>query len=206
MKRRILYVGIFLAGALLMGAGGGIALAEYSSFEYLGERVLGQEHMGVTQLMAERNPELPFTVRGGGWDQGKVEFVVDDTVPDDRLIFQVEYNDQAITPYIDKELTKLDPEVWEETESWLSQEEGDGTEAALEGETPAAPEPPALREDFFLWAYVDNDLTSVWQAKDELLADLKARSFHTYDVSYWGTITVRMSEKAAGDLVNWQAY
>ena len=88
MKRRILYVGIFLAGALLMGAGGGIALAEYSSFEYLGERVLGQEHMAVTELMAERNPELPFTVRGGGWDQGKVEFVVDDTVPDDRLIFQ----------------------------------------------------------------------------------------------------------------------
>ena len=43
-------LGTFLAGVLISGIGTGTAIAEYSSFTYLGERVLGQDKMTTTSL------------------------------------------------------------------------------------------------------------------------------------------------------------
>ena len=55
MKRRLVLFGFFLAGALLMGVGGGIAFGEYSSFRYLGETRVGREHMVTETLSVTRD-------------------------------------------------------------------------------------------------------------------------------------------------------
>lgn len=166
MKRRLVLFGFFLAGALLMGVGGGIAFGEYSSFRYLGETRVGREHMVTETLSVTRDPEKPFSIETGGWNWQNVHVETDSTLPDDTLVFQVEYNEMAVTPYIEREKSGMN------------------------------------RERFFLWSDVNGDLEVLWECKDELLEDLKQRSFHSYEIAYWGDVTVRMSEQAAGLLEN----
>ena len=44
------------------------------------------------------------------------------------------------------------------------------------------------------------NFAALWACKDEILSDLKKRSFRSYELSYWGDVTVRMSETAAAYL------
>lgn len=193
MRRRWILFGIFLTGALVMGAGGGIAFGEYSSFRYLGTKEVGHENMVTETIEVTRDPQRPFAVYTGGWGSGELQFLTDNTVPDDRLIFEVEYNEEAVTPAVDREETVL----WEET-SADGELPGAG-ELPPDGD-PAQGDAPRIREDFILWSSHDRDFAALWACKDEILSDLKKRSFRSYELSYWGDVTVRMSETAAAYL------
>ncbi|HJC46554.1 MAG TPA: hypothetical protein IAA04_00690 [Candidatus Lachnoclostridium pullistercoris] len=173
MKRRMVWFGIFLAGALMTGVGGGIAFGEYASLKYLGTENVGQEHMVTETLKTSRDPEMPFSVWINDWDRREVEFVTDSTLTDDVLIFEIEYNEQAVTPLLDRRREQVFEESgWEEEE-------------------------PRMQEEFVLWSTVDGDFATLWNCKDEILEDLRQGAFHSYRIGYWGHVTVRMSEQAA---------
>lgn len=56
-KKIIIAIGMFCTGILLGGIGTGIAIAEYSSLEYTGEHILGQENMKKETLEISVVPE-----------------------------------------------------------------------------------------------------------------------------------------------------
>ena len=76
----------------------------------LGETRVGREHMVTETLSVTRDPEKPFSIETGGWNWQNVHVETDSTLPDDTLVFQVEYNEMAVTPYIEREKSGMNRE------------------------------------------------------------------------------------------------
>lgn len=162
MKHRVALLGIMLSGALLVGIGAGISFWEYSSFHYLGEKVVGKEDIVTEEYRVSRDPEKEFSIEmyAGIWDGTQIE--IDDTIPDDELVFELSYNEKLLSPRIHKE----------------SQDDGDE------------------KEEFLVEAYYRGDTGMIWEEKDELLENLKNKTFYSYKASDWEGITVKMSSAA----------
>lgn len=137
MKHRVALLGIMLSGALLVGIGAGISFWEYSSFHYLGEKVVGQEDVVTEAYRVSRDPEKEFSI-------------------------ELSYNEKLLSPRIHKE----------------SQDDGDE------------------KEEFLVEAYYRGDTGMIWEEKDELLENLKNKTFYSYKASDWEGITVKMSSAA----------
>lgn len=157
--RAVLAAGVLL-GALLTGVGAGISFGEYSSLHYLGEKTLGRDHIVTEEYRVSRNPEQDFSIELYGGRRDEVQIVIDDTLPEDELVFVLSYNEKALNPNVHRE-------EWEDGE-----------------------------EQFIIDAYDMGMDEVIWEEKDELLENLKNRSFYTYRLSYWEEVTVRMSPAA----------
>ena len=93
--RKILAL-ILAIGVLLGGLGTGVALAEYSSFEYLGQKEMGGEEV-VTDTFQEtlyrgRNGDEKVYVHAYGSGEEEMTLETSKKVPKDQIQFVVEYN------------------------------------------------------------------------------------------------------------------
>lgn len=94
--------GIFLGGVLLGGIGTGVALVEYSSLAYAGERRLGAENLVTRQLDYSFVPEEEevWLIRSY-WDEAEVE--ADASVPEGIIRYEITYDEKRVKPVLNCE-------------------------------------------------------------------------------------------------------
>lgn len=103
MKRKL--VAGFCLGLLLIGVGGGVTFGEFTSFQYVGERVVGNEYMK-QELITRKIPDImaPIMVdsdySSDWWDEVKVE--ADPSLKPDEIVFDLTYNQQGVTIYVEE--------------------------------------------------------------------------------------------------------
>ena len=93
--------GIFLSGILIGGVGTGIAMVEYSSLVYGGEKLIGEESL------VTRNLDYQFEPDGGTlelagfryWNRDEIqEIEIDSGVPVGTVRYEVTYNEKSVSP------------------------------------------------------------------------------------------------------------
>lgn len=157
--RKILAL-ILAIGVLLCGLGTGVALAEYSSFEYLGQKEMGGEEV-VTDTFQEtlyrgRNGDEKVYVHAYGSGEEEMTLETSKKVPKDQIQFVVEYNPNNVQNiHIAREDSAEYDEFPEET-GYVS---------------------------YYLTYYMsDHDSFDMMMSyKDEILENLKEKRFYEYD-------------------------
>ena len=180
-KVQKILLGTFLAGVLVSGIGAGTAIGEYSSFTYLGERVLGQENMKKTNLDYEFSPENGavqiFPSQYSYYVQDVLELLEDSSVPEGTVRFEITCNPDLAEPFL--HFTELEEDAFEGESSVKNTQE---TERE-----------PAVQGSLVLnWrSYTD---FPIWmEAKDQIIEDLKNKSFASYRLEAVRDITVKVN-------------
>ncbi|MBQ3111637.1 MAG: hypothetical protein IJC70_02055 [Firmicutes bacterium] len=96
MNRKLLVI-VFLAGLLLVGLGCGVAFAQYSQFEYVGERQIGAEEL--TQVTLTEQLQHDGDILINTWASLEKAVQADASVAKDVICVDVAYNDQWVTLY-----------------------------------------------------------------------------------------------------------
>ncbi|MDD3251428.1 MAG: hypothetical protein PHV18_02590 [Lachnospiraceae bacterium] len=104
-KIQKILTGVFLGGVLLGGIGTGVAVVEYSSISYAGEKIIGNEKMVTENFDYTLDPEVKRTRVGGGWFDGLEntrpnQIEMDQSVPEGVVRYRVTYNSDRIKPYL----------------------------------------------------------------------------------------------------------
>lgn len=106
-KSQKILAGLFLGGVLLGGIGTGIALVEYSSLTYAGEKEIGQEHLVVQELDYTFAPDEEQVCIVRGYQDRDAVVKEDMSVPEGTVRYVVTYNKKTIKPALS---------FWEEQE------------------------------------------------------------------------------------------
>lgn len=94
-------LGVLGGGVLLCGIGTGVAITEFSSLSYAGERTVGETDMETATLEAEIDPEKGKWALSDNLPWGvETEFEADESIPENTVRFQVVYNAERITPKV----------------------------------------------------------------------------------------------------------
>lgn len=98
-KINYILAGIFFSGIILMGIGAGVAFWEYSSFEYQGERMLGQgeEKKKVLEYEIPKGKDKKKILLRECQEQ-KCTLIEDKKVPEGIIRYEVTYNPEYIEP------------------------------------------------------------------------------------------------------------
>ena len=95
-KVQKILTGVFLSGILLGGIGTGIALVEYSSLAYGGEKRIGEENLVTKELDYVFDPEKErINILGNYWTKS---IEVDESVPTGTVRYEVTYNEKRVEP------------------------------------------------------------------------------------------------------------
>lgn len=156
-------IGVFLGGVLLGGIGTGVAVAEYSSVSYVGEKRIGEENLITKDFDFEFQPEDgEILLEQNYWTERAVHTIEEDPkVPQGVIRYRVTYNPEIITPYLRLEKRDIDEETEEEPTEHSIREQGI---LSLDVEYHGS--------SFELWM----------EQKDELLAGLKRKEISSYRV------------------------
>jgi len=125
-------IGLFLGGVLLCGIGTGVAMVEYSSLTYAGEKLLGEEHLVTEDFDFSFDLDGRPLILCSGYcvDEEVLEHVVSDSsIPAGTVRYEITYNKEELTPVLHFE------EEYEEAESEISKEMPDVTEGETAEET-----------------------------------------------------------------------
>lgn len=154
---------MFCSGIFLGGLGTGIAFSEFSSFEYAGEKTVGEIAMATHDFDYTFEPSEDEKLEIRNHYYGREYFteetlILDETVPENTVRFQVTYNTKAVAPYADltEEIEYLEDDE-EKTHPYVSMR----------------------------YSYKQDDLELFMSGKDQLLKDLKNRKIGSYE-----TVTV----------------
>lgn len=168
-------VAVFCTGVFLTGIGTGVAFSEFSSFDYSGEKTVGNVNVITETLDYTYQPseEGPVTIlnnyyfyRDGRKD---ARFIKDESVPENTIRFQVTYNERAVSPYL----------IFSDGE-----QHADG-----EYEDPYV----GIRFD-----YLQDDLEVFMSCKDQILEDLKERRIGSYRTITVEKVTVSINPASDG--------
>lgn len=135
--------GVFLGGVLLGGIGTGVALVEYSSLAYAGEKRLGEENLVTRQLDYSMAPgtEEVWLIKSY-WDEAEAE--ADESVPEGIIRYEITYNEKLVRPVLSYEEDKDQEELSEAEESVEGQVEAEeSAEGRAEAEEGTEGEPEA---------------------------------------------------------------
>ncbi|MGI5824071.1 MAG: hypothetical protein ACOX7J_00710 [Bacillota bacterium] len=116
-------ISCFVAGILLIGIGCGVAFFEFSSVDYGGNKTYATNAETITETHEEhlnsRIQDLYLNISGdGGYSMNNVSIVPDETVPEDKIIFEIQYpadcsmsySFTTSTPYDDEDTYESDGE------------------------------------------------------------------------------------------------
>jgi len=121
-------LGVFCGGVLLTGVGTGVAFTEFSSLTYGGEYQLGKEEMVTEEFDVDIDPEKgKWQIDGYRFDEG-IEFVVDESIPENTVRFEITYNKALVKP-------EIHPSLYGDTwclEIWCSYEASDEVAMLME--------------------------------------------------------------------------
>lgn len=200
--------GVFLGGVLLGGIGTGVALVEYSSLAYAGEKRLGEENLVTRQLDYSMAPgtEEVWLIKSY-WDEAEAE--ADESVPEGIIRYEITYNEKLVRPVLSyeedkdqEELSEAEESVEGQVEAEESTEEGQEAEKGVEGK-PEEEEneervPGKIRRKTLLHLSIRNTGNdfAVWMAcKDEILAELKKKRIFSYDMTPVTDLTIKVNPR-----------
>lgn len=165
--RRIqkILIGAFLCGVLLTGVGTGVAMVEYSSLVYAGEKQIGEENIKTVELDFKLAEDVEKVVLVNDyWSQrsrkGNIEEDAD--VPERTVRYVVTYNPKTVEVHLAFE---RDGEI--ESKGYLN----------LRGE------------------YCGNDFAMFMESKDQILKDLREKRVSSYDIAYITDIKIKVNPK-----------
>lgn len=169
MSKRGKIIIIFFIGLMLMGVGSGIAFAEYSTFQYGGEKNFSGEMTTVTlhKTLPEDVTGVYILLRRHGL--GKVRVEADETMEKDRITVEIVCDENRIAPFIN-----------EETEWPWDQED-------------ASDKVRAIYSLDYYYQNTNNDWSDLFRIKDELLEDIKDRRIYIYTSDLIQEVTIKVS-------------
>lgn len=167
--RRIqkLLAGTLLGGVLLTGIGTGVALVEYSSFAYAGEKLIGADNLEIREIDFKFEPEQgKIVIVHGYWDR-KVKGNIleeDDSIPEGTIRYVVTHN----------------PDM---ADVALHYEENPERERGIQGYLNLQ-----IR-------YIGDDWKVFLESKDEILKELKQKQIASFDVAYITDVKIKVNPK-----------
>ena len=167
-KIQKILIGVLLAGVLTGGVGTGVALVEYGSFAYGGEKQLGAEHLVTKTFDHAFDAEKGSVALGCDWFGGDVDSEVqtDAAVPAGTVRYEITYNEAMVSPYLIYEENRAEPE---------------DDEPPVQGYLHVG-----LRDRV-------SDLEMWMLCKDDVLAELKQRRICSYDVAYITDVQIKIN-------------
>ena len=173
MNRKFLGL-MFLAGVLICGFGCGIAFAQFSSFDYAGETIIGSGQTEQKTIVADLTDKgeiyLNAVARGD-----KFEVVEDASVAVDEIAFDISYDPAFI-----------DPEIGVDSNSYTVTHEDPMEDTGYYEEE-------EYYENFYIYGYTGDDVEYFFKAKDALLGDLKKKKIGSYEIQEISAVTVRIN-------------
>ncbi|MBD9219999.1 MAG: hypothetical protein EGQ35_06775 [Clostridiales bacterium] len=167
----------FGIGILLCGLGCGIAFAQYSGFDYAGEKRIGDENLKTETVEKDIDSDGTIEIMYPGY-RCDVSVVADENVPIDKINFDVTYNTEVISLYISKFYTTCTDDQFDE-DGALIEEENEVEQKEI---------------NFGFGRYKnDSDIDTMFKVKDELLKDIKNKQIGDYYVTAFDSIVVRVN-------------
>ena len=192
-KIRIILASVFLGGVILGGIGAGIAIVEYSSLTYVGEKKIGEENLVTCEMdytFTLENEQISIEDR----DIWNTKIEEDETVPEGTIRYVVTYNEKTVKPTL---------RVWEEqnyqeedlSENNLepSSEKDSNTEENKEEEPPIKQLKQTALELGVRYTY--SDFALLMESKDQILEDLRQGRIASYDVMYISQVTIKVNPR-----------
>lgn len=193
MRNKKKLILIFLSGFLLMGIGTGISFAEFSSFQYGGEKLVNGQITTITleTEVPEDTKTLYLKLKDAPFRNVRVE--KDNSMEAGQITVEILCNQAFINPYLEA-VENPDKDQWAfeaaDEDQWYHKEVAHG-EINQEMPLSSNKEERGLAEPgsvyFYLGAnYFDggSQASEFFQVKDDLLKNLKNRviSSYSYDV------------------------
>lgn len=176
--------GVFCAGVLLGGIGTGVAIAEYTSLEYSGQHILGEESMKTENLDVAVTPKdgQKIIVRQEYYRSGGEYY--DESIPVDTIRYVVRYNTELVTLRARYEAYEEEQSADEDLAEEIVVSEPDGTDAVI----------PEYQGTVYLdWNYTGDEFDLIMRNKDKILSDLKQGKIGSYQTRAIDTIEVWMN-------------
>lgn len=173
-KLQIALAIVFAAGVLMSGIGFGVAFGEYSSMQYGGTILIGEEDMVTEELVYEFTPvkgEKIVLLPCDYWNRDGEEILIEDSsVPMGQISYDVTYNPELSSPrlYFNKVSVK-------------AEEDGTAERQEISG---------YLNLGFH---YVGNDFELLMENKDQILEDMKQGKLASYEAPRIKKIQVRIN-------------
>lgn len=184
-KIQKILIGIFFGGVLLGGIGTGIALVEYSSFSYAGEKKIGSEHVITRDFDYSFDPEYGKIAVGCSWPGDPhpgSRLETDARVPQNTIRYTITYNDKTTQPYLICDEIPAEDRTMEDGEETAKQM----VQGVLDVGT------RSVVHDFALWM----------ECKDEVLKDLKQRRIASYEAEYITDIRIKVNPETMQNLLD----
>lgn len=176
--------GVFCAGVLLGGIGTGVAIAEYTSLEYSGQHILGEESMKTENLDVAVTPKdgQKIIVRQEYYRSGGEYY--DESIPVNTIRYVVRYNTELVTLRARYEAYEEEQSADEDLAEEIVVSEPDGTDAVI----------PEYQGTVYLdWNYTGDEFDLIMRNKDKILSDLKQGKIGSYQTRAIDTIEVWMN-------------
>lgn len=176
--------GVFCAGVLLGGIGTGVAIAEYTSLEYSGQHILGEESMKTENLDVTVTPKdgQKIIVRQEYYRSGGEYY--DESIPVNTIRYVVRYNTELVTLRARYEAYEEEQSADEDLAEEIVVSEPDGTDAVI----------PEYQGTVYLdWNYTGDEFDLIMRNKDKILSDLKQGRIGSYQTRAIDTIEVWMN-------------
>lgn len=171
VRKRLIIV--FIIGFLMMGIGGGIAFAEFSSFRYGGNIQLGGEMATVKLQQTVPEDAEEIIIWPYGYRLDRIQVVEDSSLAKDEITVEVTCNTDNIKPFMDEQ---------------EDSEEEAGTEVP--------------KKSVFVLGYTGYDssdgVSEFFQVKDEILESIKNRTIYTYSYDDVDRVVIKVSSDRAG--------
>ena len=199
-KIQAAFVGMFIVGVLLTGVGVGVALIEYSSLQYGGEKLRSGDTLD-TKVLEFQMPEDGSRIVLGELQRADLnrvsELVEDPAVPEGVLRYEVTYNPSLVEPYLYFE--EYEPvEVPEEpvkTELTNEEEPPSDTDTRIENAEETEREAVPAGNLRLCLDYAGDDFKIFMENKDMILQDLKAGVISSYRSVYVTEIKIQVHPK-----------
>ena len=144
---------VFCIGVLIGGIGTGVAIAEYTSLEYTGEHILGEEHIKTENIDVAVVPEegKKIQVCRNHWING---IHYGEEIPMNTIRYVVTYNTELVNLWA----------AYEEYEIETNQDAGNRDDDDWEKDQGCVK---------LEWDYIGNDFELLMRNKDKILNELK---------------------------------
>lgn len=194
-KLHIALLSVFGIGVLLGGIGTGVAIGEYSSLEYKGLVMLGEENLVTKEFYYDFSTEEEESVLLSycHWGDGRKDtlLVEDESVPAGTVRYLVTYNEEMVRPELINWKQERNGDDWdiadsynEEEDTWEAAEDGEDVNAENEGDNDAAEAKKKHRVVLELRNnWIGNEFDVMMRNKDQILQDIKHKKIASYEIA-----------------------
>ncbi len=159
--------GLFAGGVLLTGIGTGIALVEYSTLNYGGHKIIGDDYLVTNTFTYEIDENYSESVILEGFDYNVsrvTEFIENSDIPKNEIQYEVTYNTNKVRPYI-----------WSNESTDVVQNKNESLRIGLGME------------------YFRNEFADFMESKDLILSELKNHTISSYEMTYVTKVVINVN-------------